>query len=71
MANDKFQFGDINPNAELAHLAKHHIVTNVCIGGHQVFPSGPCDHCGSIDPSQVCNFGRPQGTIGTPLNQGE
>lgn len=74
MDNNKFQFGDLNPEAELANLAKHHIVTSVCAGGRQVFPSGPCDHCGSVNPSAQClaqsqaNIGQ---QIGTPLQRGE
>jgi hypothetical protein len=64
--NDKFQFGDLNPVAELANLAKHHIVTSVCVGGMQIFPTGPCDHCGSLNPSVQCMAGQ-QAIIGDPL----
>jgi len=65
-AKTKFQFGDLDPEAELANLARHHIITSVCAGGKQVLPNGPCDHCGSVDPSNTCLFGQRQ-TIGTPL----
>lgn len=64
--NDKFQFGDLNPQAELANIAKHHIMTSVCVGGKQVYPSGPCDHCGSVDPSTQCLLLQGQ-TVGEPL----
>jgi hypothetical protein len=62
----RFQFGDLNPQAELANIAKHHINTSVCAGGRQIYPTGPCDHCGSVNPSAVCLAGQGQ-MIGTPL----
>lgn len=71
---NRFKFGDLNPVNDLANLAKHHIVTSVCVGGSQVYPNGPCDHCGSLNPSVVCLRMQGQantGTIGDPLNTGE
>lgn len=66
-ATNKFQFGDLNPQAELANIAKHHIVTSVCVGGRQVYATGPCDHCGSLDPSVQCLANTGQQVIGDPL----
>lgn len=70
MADSRFQFGDLDPQAELANVAKHHITTSVCAGGRQVFPTGPCDHCGSLNPSVHCLAGQQQAqtaTVGVPL----
>lgn len=67
----RFQFGDLNPVTELANIAKHHIITSVCAGGRQVFPHGPCDHCGSSNPSAVCNAGASTLQIGDPFQTGE
>lgn len=49
--------------SELAVLAGRHLAIQQCAGGHCVVAGGPCDHCGSADPVNNCQFI----TIGTPL----
>lgn len=49
--------------SELAVLAGRHLSIQQCAGGHCIVADGPCDHCGSTDPLNNCQFI----TIGTPL----
>lgn len=67
-AEDRFNFGDLNVRSELATLAANHLTIAQCAGGHQIAASGPCDHCSSTDPANVCLFATRGGNvIGTPL----
>lgn len=49
--------------SEMALLAGRHLSIQQCAGGHCIVAGGPCDHCGSIDPTNDCQFVK----IGEPL----